>query len=101
MIAHRERCLVQGVQLLLQPFWIRALLYGLPFGLLLGLHAGVQQPSRPVGVIVSTLVAGIGFGLAMAYQSQSVHAAVTEAVAGLDDASGQRLLRCDRGCRPR
>jgi hypothetical protein len=73
-----------GIRLMLQPFWIRALWYGIPFGIVFGLYNGVQQHSRVVGVVISMLITGVGFGLAMAYQGRAVHTAMTEAVAGLD-----------------
>jgi hypothetical protein len=73
-----------GLRLALQPFWIRALGYGIPFAVLFGLQISFQQPSRAVSVVVSTVLSGAAFGLLMAYQGQSTHTALTEAVAGLD-----------------
>jgi hypothetical protein len=73
-----------GIRLMLQPFWIRALWYGIPFGIVFGLYNSVHEHSRMAGAVVSMLIAGIGFGLAMAYQGRSMHTAMTEAVAGLD-----------------
>ena len=74
-----------GIRLVLQPFWIRAFAYGVPFAVLFGLQSCFAQSSRPVSVIVSTLIAGAGFGVMMAYQTKSLHASMTDAVAGLGD----------------
>jgi uncharacterized protein YegP (UPF0339 family) len=71
--------------LVLQPFWIRAFAYGVPFAVLFGLQSSFAQSSRLVSVVISTLIAGAGFGVMMAYQTKSAHTAVTGAVAGLDD----------------
>jgi hypothetical protein len=74
-----------GIRLMLQPFWIRAFAYGFAFAVLFGLQSCFAQSSRLVSVIVSTLIAGAGFGAMMAYQTKSVHGLVTDAVAGLGD----------------
>jgi uncharacterized membrane protein YhaH (DUF805 family) len=74
-----------GLRLMLQPFWIRAFAYGVAFAVLFGLQSCFAQSSRPVSVIVSTLIGGAGFGAMMAYQTKSVHALMTDAVAGLGD----------------
>lgn len=75
-----------AVRLLLQRFWFRALGYGLPFTVLFGVYDSVHEHS-PVGAgltTLTTLLAGTGFGLAMAYYTQPTHAEMTEAVSGLD-----------------
>jgi hypothetical protein len=47
-----------------------------------GLFNTVQQHSRVVGAVVSMLITGVGFGLAMAYQTRSTHTAMTRRLPG-------------------
>ena len=74
-----------GLRLMLQPLWIRALVYGIPFAVLFGLQSFFADSSRPISVVVSTLIAGVGFGVMVAYKTKSVHTLVTDAIAGLDN----------------
>jgi hypothetical protein len=73
------------LRLSMQPFWVRALSYGVSFGVFFGLYSCLLWPSGGLGTVISSLVAGVGFGLAMAFQGQTMYAELTEAVAGLDE----------------
>jgi hypothetical protein len=69
------------ILLSMQPFWVRALLYGVGFGV----FDYLAWPSGSLGKLIGTLVAGLVFGLAMAFQGQTMYTELTEAVAGLDE----------------
>ena len=69
----------------MQPFWVRALVTGVPFGLFDGLFIRRSSPSGVLSTIVTILLTGIGFGLLMAFQGKSSYTELTEAVAGLDE----------------
>jgi hypothetical protein len=68
----------------MQPFWVRALVYGVAFGAFFGLYTSFSSPPRVLSTVTATLVAGVAFGLLMAYQGQSLYNDMTAAVAGLD-----------------
>jgi hypothetical protein len=72
-------------RLAMQPFWVRALVTGVPFGVFFGLYICLSWPSGVLGTVITILLAGVGFGLAMAFQGQTIHTQLTEAVAGLDE----------------
>jgi hypothetical protein len=69
----------------MQPFWVRALVYGVPFGVLLGLSTSFSSPPTVLRVVIRILVAIVAFGLLMAFQGQTMYTELTEAVAGLDE----------------
>ena len=68
----------------MQPFWVRALMYGVPFGVFFGLSRSFSSPSTALRMVITILVTIVAFGLLMGFQGQSMYTELTEAVAGLD-----------------
>jgi hypothetical protein len=70
----------------MQSFWVRALIYGIPFAVFFAaLNSFSWSGSRIWVSVIWLLAVGVFFGLAIAYTGQSTYTALTEAVAGLDD----------------
>jgi hypothetical protein len=69
----------------MQPFWVRALVNGVPFGVFFGLFIRLSWPSGVLGTVITILLTGVGFGLLAAFQGQTIHTELTEAVVGLDE----------------
>jgi hypothetical protein len=74
-----------GLRLAMQPFWVRALINGIPFAVLFAALSSLSwSGSRPWVSAIWFLVMGVFVGLAMAYTGQSRYSALTEAVTALD-----------------
>jgi hypothetical protein len=69
----------------MQPFWVRALVSGVPFGLFYGLFTCLSSHSGVLRTVITILLSGVGFGLLVAYQGKTIYTELTEAVAGLDE----------------
>src|SRR5271168_4482960 len=73
------------MKLAMRPFWVRALVTGVPFGVFFGLFIYLSWPSGVLGTVITILLTGVGFGLLMAFQGRTIYTELTEAVAGLDE----------------
>jgi hypothetical protein len=81
------------LRLSMQPFWVRVLVNGVPFGLFYGLVLRLQSASSVLSTVITILLSGVGFGLLMAYQGKTVYTELTEAVAGLDETGRSEAIR--------
>ena len=81
-----------SLRLAVQPFWVRALVYGVSFGVLLGLFSLSDGSRTVLSALVSTLFTGVAFGVAMAFMGQSVYTGMNEAVVELDTAGRSKVF---------
>jgi hypothetical protein len=49
------------------PRWIMAVITGLPFGIMMGIYTKIDGPMSSTGAVLEGLVAGVFFGVAMAF----------------------------------
>ncbi|WP_428339789.1 hypothetical protein [Mycobacterium sp.] len=80
------------LRLAMQPFWVRALVYGASFGVLYGLFSLTDGLQTVPSAVVSTLFTSVVYGTVMAFAVRSVHTEMTEAVAGLDAGGRSKAL---------
>jgi uncharacterized membrane protein len=85
------------LRLSMQPFWVRALVSGVPFGLFNGLFICLSSPSDVLSAVITILLSGVGFGLLMAYQGKAIHTELTEAVARLDEIGRSEAIEAVTG----
>lgn len=74
-----------GVRLLLQPPWLRFVVWALIFAVVWGLFTGLQSSYEFESAVLSSIVFGSAVGGYFTATTQGVHRAAQEAVSGLDE----------------
>jgi hypothetical protein len=75
-----------GLRLLLQPPWLRFLVWALSFAVLWGLFTSLQSSYEFESAVLSAIVFGAALGGYFTFKTQGVHRAALEAISGLDQA---------------
>jgi Flp pilus assembly protein TadB len=80
------------------PRWIMAVIIGLPFGIMMGIYTKIDGPMSSAGAVLEGLVAGVFFGVAMAFSIDKRRRAMRAAVGDLPTGEAKAARRAaDRG----
>lgn len=81
-----------GLRLLLQPAWLRFLVWAFVFAVLWGLFTSLQSSYEFESAVLSAIVFGAALGGYFTFATQGMHRAALEAISGLDQAGRSQSI---------